>query len=76
MLSSQKNNERDIKLYSTVSGENYENPNSSLDKLGKISFIYPSNSKPNYNNSFQIFYDSYIDMFGNEPDRSQSGPEI
>ena len=69
MLSSQKNNERDIKLYSTVSGENYENPNSSLDKLGKISFIYPSNSKPNYNNSFQIFYDSYIDMFGNEPDR-------
>jgi LysM repeat protein len=69
MLSSQKNNERDIKLYSTVSGENYENPNISLDKLGKISFIYPSNSKPNYNNSFQIFYDSYIDMFGNEPDR-------
>ena len=69
MLSSQKNNERDIKLYSTVSGENYENPNNSLDKLGKISFIYPSNSKPNYNNSFQIFYDSYIDMFGNEPDR-------
>ena len=69
MLSSQKNYERDIKLYSTVSGENYENPNSSLDKLGKISFIYPSNSKPNYNNSFQIFYDSYIDMFGNEPDR-------
>ncbi len=69
MLSSQKNNERDVKLYSTVSGENYENPNSSLDKLGKISFIYPSNSKPNYNNLFQIFYDSYIDMFGNEPDR-------
>ncbi|MBL6681195.1 MAG: LysM peptidoglycan-binding domain-containing protein [Flavobacteriaceae bacterium] len=69
MLSSQKNNERDIKLYSTVSGENYENPNSSLDKLGKISFIYPSNSKPNYNNSYQIFYNSYIDMFGNEPDR-------
>ena len=69
MLSSQKNKEREIKLYSTVSGENYENPNSSLDKLGKISFIYPSNSKPNYNNSFQIFYDSYIDMFGNEPDR-------
>ncbi|MEC8175709.1 MAG: LysM domain-containing protein [Bacteroidota bacterium] len=69
MLSSQKNNERDIKLYSTVSGENYDNPNGSLDKLGKISFIYPSNSKPNYNNSFQIFYDSYIDMFGNEPDR-------
>ena len=69
MLSSQKNNKRDIKLFSTVSGENYENPNSSLDKLGKISFIYPSNSKPNYNNSYQIFYDSYIDMFGNEPDR-------
>jgi LysM repeat protein len=69
MLSSQKNNERDVKLYSTVSGENYENPNSSLDKLGNISFIYPSNSKPNYNNLFQIFYDSYIDMFGNEPDR-------
>ena len=69
MLSSQKNNERDIKLYSTVSGENYENPNSSLDKLGKISFIYPSNSKPNYNNLYQIFYDSYIDMYGNEPDR-------
>lgn len=69
MLSSQKNNEREIKLYSTVSGENYENPNSSLDKLGKVSFIYPSNSKPNYNNSFQIFYDSYIDKFGNEPNR-------
>ena len=69
MLSSQKNNEREIKLYSTVSVENYDNPNNSLDKLGKISFIYPSNSKPNYNNSFQIFYNSYIDKFGNEPDR-------
>ena len=69
MLSSQKNNEREIKLFSTVSVENYENPNNSLDKLGKISFIYPSNSKPNYNNSFQIFYNSYIDKFGNEPDR-------
>ena len=69
MLSSQKNNQREIKLYSTVSVENYENPNNSLDKLGKISFIYPSNSKPNYNNSFQIFYNSYIDKFGNEPDR-------
>lgn len=69
MLSSQKNNEREIKLYSTVSGENYENQNSSLDKLGNISFTYPSNSKPNYNDSIKIFYDSYVDKFGNEPDR-------
>ena len=69
LLNSQKNNQRKIRLFSTVSSENYENPNISLEKLGNLDFIYPSNSKPSTSFNFNIFYNNYIEKYGNEPDR-------
>ena len=47
LLNSQITDDRKIKLFSTVSNENYENPNVNYEKLGNLSFMYPSNSSPN-----------------------------
>ena len=69
LLNSQNNNDRKIRLFSTVSSENYENSNISLEKLGNLDFIYPSNSKPSISFDYNNFYESYIEKFGNEPDR-------
>ena len=69
LLNSQNNNDRKIRLFSTVSSENYENSNISLEKLGNLNFIYPSNSKPSISFDYNNFYENYIEKFGNEPDR-------
>ena len=69
LLNSQNNYERKIRLFSTVSSENYENSNISLEKLGNLNFIYPSNSKPSTSFEYNNFYDRFIEKFGNEPDR-------
>lgn len=69
LLSSQNNKKRKIKLFSTISGENYENPNINLDNLGNISFLYPSNSKPNYSDSFKFFSRIFMNEYGNLPER-------
>ena len=69
LLNSQNNYDRKIRLFSTVSSENYENSNISLEKLGNLNFIYPSNSKPSTSFEYNNFYDRFIEKFGNEPDR-------
>ena len=69
LLNSQNNYERKIRLFSTVSSENYENSNISLEKLGNLNFIYPSNSKPSTSFEYNNFYERFIEKFGNEPDR-------
>ncbi|MEC8367338.1 MAG: LysM domain-containing protein [Bacteroidota bacterium] len=69
LLNSQNNNDRKIRLFSTVSSENYENSNISLEKLGNLNFIYPSNSKPSTSFEYSNFYENYIEKYGNEPDR-------
>jgi hypothetical protein len=69
LLNSQNNNDRKIRLFSTVSSENYENSNISLEKLGNLNFIYPSNSKPSTSFEYNNFYENYIEKYGNEPDR-------
>ena len=69
LLNSQNNYERKIRLFSTVSSENYENSNISFEKLGNLNFIYPSNSKPSTSFEYNNFYERFIEKFGNEPDR-------
>ena len=69
LLNSQNNYDRKIRLFSTVSSENYENSNISLEKLGNLNFIYPSNSKPSTSFEYNNFYEIFIEKFGNEPDR-------
>ena len=69
LLNSQINNERKIRLFSTVSNENYENSNISYEKLGNLSFMYPSNSKPNSSDEFTEFQNKFLLKFGKYPDR-------
>ena len=59
LLNSQITDERKIKLFSTVSNENYENPNVNYEKLGNLSFMYPSNSSPNSSEIFLEFQQNF-----------------
>ena len=68
LLNSQISSERKIRLFSTVSNENYENPNISYEKLGNLSFMYPSNSAPNTRDEFEVFQENYLIKFGKYPD--------
>ena len=67
LLNSQISSERKIRLFSTVSNENYENPNISYEKLGNLSFMYPSNSAPNTRDEFEVFQENYLIKFGKYP---------
>tara|TARA_B100001057_G_scaffold88241_1_gene84337 strand:+ start:5417 stop:6829 length:1413 start_codon:yes stop_codon:yes gene_type:complete len=69
LLNSQVNSERKIKLISTVSIENYDNPNISYEKFGNLSFIYPSNSSPMQSESLDVFKSNFLNEFGNYPSR-------
>ena len=69
LLNSQISSERKIKLFSTVSNENYDNPNISYEKLGNLSFMYPSNSAPKNTEDFIEFQNIYYDKFGKYPDK-------
>ena len=69
LLNSQINEERKIKLISSVSVENYDNPNISYEKLGNLNFIYPSNSFPYESDALNVFKSNYLDQFGNYPNR-------
>ena len=69
LLNSQINEERKIKLISSVCVENYDNPNISYEKLGNLNFIYPSNSFPDESDALNVFKSNYLDQFGNYPNR-------
>ena len=69
LLNSQINEERKIKLISSVSVENFENPNISYEKLGNLNFIYPSNSFPDQSEALNIFKSNFLDQFGNYPSK-------
>ena len=69
LLNSQINNERKIKLFSTVSNENYDNPNINYEKLGNLNFTYPSNSIPDSGPRFIDFQNKFLVKFGRFPDR-------
>ena len=51
-----------------MSNENYDNPNVNYEKLGNLSFMYPSNSAPNINEDFIEFQNNYLSKFEKYPD--------
>ena len=69
LLNSQINEERKIKLISSVSVENYDNPNISYEKLGNLNFIYPSDSFPDQSNALDVFKSNFLDQIGKYPNR-------
>ena len=68
LLNAQLTSERKIRLFSSVSNENYDNPNVNYEKLGNLSFMYPSNSAPNINEDFIEFQNNYLSKFEKYPD--------
>ena len=69
LLNSQINEERKIKLISSVSVENYDNPNISYEKLGNLNFIYPSDSFPDQSDALDVFKSNFLDQTGKYPNR-------
>ena len=69
LLNSQINEERKIKLISSVSVENFDNPNISYEKLGNLNFIYPSNSFPRQSEALNVFKLNFLNQFGSYPNR-------
>ena len=69
LLNSQINEERKIKLISSVSVENYDNPNISYEKLGNLNFIYPSDSFPDQSDALDVFKSYFLDQIGKYPNR-------
>ena len=69
LLNSQINEERKIKLISSVSVENYDNPNISYEKLGNLNFIYPSDSFPDQSDALDVFKSNFLDQIGKYPNR-------
>ena len=69
LLNSQINEERKIKLISSVSVENYDNPNISYEKLGNLNFIYPSDSFPEQSDALDVFKSNFLDQIGKYPNR-------
>ena len=69
LLNSQINEERKIKLISSVSVENFDNPNISYEKLGNLNFIYPSNSFPDQSETLNVFKLNFLNQIGKYPNR-------
>ena len=69
LLNSQINQERKIKLISSVSVENFDNPNISYEKLGNLNFIYPSNSFPDQSEALNVFKLNFLNQIGKYPNR-------
>ena len=69
LLNSQINEERKIKLISSVSVENFDNPNISYEKLGNLNFIYPSNSFPDQSEALNVFKLNFLNQIGKYPNR-------
>ena len=69
LLNSQINEERKIKLISSVSVENYDNPNISYEKLGNLNFIYPSDSFPDQSDALDVFKSNFLNQIGKYPNR-------
>ena len=68
-LNSQITSERDVKLFTTYRGNQYEDSSINLKDLGNLSFTYSSISKKIGNDSILDFESNYIKMFGSLPNK-------
>ena len=68
-LYSQITSERDVKLFTTYRGNQYEDSSINLKDLGNLSFTYSSISKKIGNDSISDFESNYIKMFGSLPNK-------
>ena len=68
-LNSQITSERDVRLYSTYRGNQYDDPSINIKDLGNLGFTYTSISKKINNDSISKFESNYINLFGSFPNK-------
>ena len=66
-LNSQITPERDVRLYTTYKGNQYDDPSIDIKNLGDLRFTYPSISKKIRTDSITDFKENYKDLFGSLP---------
>ena len=66
-LNSQITSERDVRLYTTYKGNQYDDPSIDIKNLGDLRFTYPSISKKIRSDSVTDFKENYKDLFGSLP---------
>ena len=68
-LNSQITSERDVRLYTTYKGNQYDDPSINIKDLGNLGFTYTSISKKINNDSISKFESNYINLFGSFPNK-------
>ena len=68
-LNSQITSERDVKLYTTYRGNQYDDPSINIKDLGNLAFTYASISKKMNNDSLTKFENGYLNLFGSLPNK-------
>ena len=68
-LNSQITNERDVKLYTTYRGNQYDDPSINIKDLGNLAFTYTSISKKINNDSISKYQSRYLNLFGSLPNK-------
>ena len=68
-LNSQISSERDVKLYTTYRGNQYDDPSINVKDLGNLAFTYTSISKKINNDSISKFESRYLNFFGSLPNK-------
>ena len=68
-LNSQITSERDVKLYTTYRGNQYDDPSINIKDLGNLAFTYTSISKKTNNDSISKFESRYLNLFGSLPNK-------
>ena len=66
-LNSQITPERDVRLYTTYKGNQYDDPSIDIKNLGDLRFTYHSISKKIRSDSVTDFKENYKDLFGSLP---------
>ena len=66
-LNSQITPERDVRLYTTYKGNQYDDPSIDIKNLGDLRFTYPSISKKIRSDSITDFKENYKNLFGSLP---------
>lgn len=68
-LNSQITTERDVRLYTTYRGNQYDDPSINAKDLGNLRFTYASISRKINQDSITDFESNYINLFGSFPNK-------
>ena len=68
-LNSQITSERDVKLYTTYRGNQYDDPSINVKDLGNLKFTYTSISKKINTDSISKFESRYLNLYGSLPNK-------